>query len=187
MITMLRGRFSLLFWLLAVAGGSAVFAGCGGSKSYVLTRKVPEDFILRLSRQACPPRNCPEYTWQVGHTGRVSYEGLNYIDPKGQLEKQLTESELAHVIELMKRSVFHEFDNFYEAPAKTDRQPLMITYQVNGERKTVIDNGSAPERFYKLVEELEAVVTLYNLEPPRKPEPPRVEPASAIRHEQPAR
>lgn len=91
---------------------------------------IKEDFENRLISIRKTPcfGDCPVYEVTISKDGKVTYNGINFVNEKGVKEFQLSEKELKKLNEKLSKKDFSEFAEEYNNPRITDLPSTYITH-----------------------------------------------------------
>lgn len=117
------------------------------------TTIVKESLFLSMERTPCFGK-CPNYKITIFNTGRVIYEGFNFVEKKGKFETQLTSVQLKEIKSQMKIINIYSMKDKYDSNI-TDIPSCLIYINDNGKKKKIYDRYGAPDKlreFEKLID-----------------------------------
>jgi hypothetical protein len=157
----------LLYLLPFLAMATLLMMGCpaknggntdGTDTTKTDTAKAAHDYgaaVITLERTVCFGR-CPSYTLKIEGTGKVSYEGRDFVQVKGAQTSQIEAKAVkALVDEFFAIDYFALQDTFTEEV--TDLPSTISSITVDGKRKQVYNYYGAPEKLTKLENRIDEV------------------------------
>jgi hypothetical protein len=108
----------------------------------VRAQVVPDDFVITLRRTTCFG-TCPAYIVSIDSSGRVTYDGSQFVRVAGRQEARIPLSRVAALVETVARTGFFELKDSYTADV-TDLPTTIVTVRSSGRMKRVEDYVGAP-------------------------------------------
>ena len=124
----------------------------------VVTAGVPQAATpvkITLERTACYGR-CPVYEVTVDDTGRVTYNGHQYVRVSGRRTAMIDRAAVAKLVADIERAGFFELKNSYEAMV-TDNPTVFVTVEIGDRKKRVRDYVAGPRVLRELQREIDRV------------------------------
>lgn len=159
------------FWFTLVLVALVLLGGCRsrdvGETSEVSVSEVmiPPDFELFITRTGCFGQ-CPVYELYVDSSGLVRYQGHNNVSNVGRFQKQLSQTQMQALVEVIEGADFFAFEDAYDDGA-TDLPTVITEVEMKGKRHKVI-NRRGPKSLNKLQDRLDAIIGEEGYEPVEK-------------------
>ncbi len=118
-----------------------------------VTIPIKESLFLSMERSPCFGK-CPNYKISIFNTGRVIYEGFNFVEKEGKYETQLSEDAMNEIKEQMELIKIFKMEDKYDSPI-TDIPSTLIYINNDGKKKKIYDRHGAPNElreFEKLID-----------------------------------
>ena len=115
--------------------------------------------LLIMERTACLWQ-CPIYTLSIYESGKVIYEGKEFVNIKGKKIISLNSKQLEELnSEIRRANIYSLKDNYVGGP--TDAPSVIITIIINGRKKTInhyLGSPDAPKELTDLEEKVDIIV-----------------------------
>jgi len=108
---------------------------------------IPDDTLITLERTQCYGV-CPIYQITIDATGKVKYEGIDYVRVKGKRESQIDRERVWELLEAFRKRGYFEMSNSYKKYTVTDMPSAVTSLTMNGNTKRIdhyYGDNSAPQ------------------------------------------
>lgn len=120
-------------------------------------KKNTDSLFVSLERTPCFG-HCPTYKIEIYYKGYVAYHGYNYVDHVGDFYTKVSKDQLRQLFDNAKEIKFFNFKDSYINTAISDFPTTIVTMQVRGQRKTIIDgHNETPSElifFEKMIDDM---------------------------------
>lgn len=105
-------------------------------------QQVPSDLEITIERTMCFG-TCPVYTIAIDHTGKVRYEGKDFVKTVGPAESSISNEQLLSLINAFVNSKYWDYQDSYnpDGPqcedSATDNPSAATSITINGKTKSV--------------------------------------------------
>lgn len=105
-------------------------------------QQVPDDLEITIGRTMCYG-TCPVYSLTIDHTGKVGYEGKDFVKVVGQAEATISNEQLLTLINaFVERNYWEYLDSYNKGPEcvdgfVTDNPDVITSITMNGKTKSV--------------------------------------------------
>lgn len=151
-------------WLLL-----ALALGCTSQRK--ASQAIPQDFFLSIERTPCYGR-CPIYTLEVDARGHVRYEGERFVEKTGTYKGRLKKDQLTALVERVKSVELDAMKDTYQEVVSNDLPSLIISCQMNGNEKRVVDHSGGPAELEALEEYAKNLLNEIRLKTVKQPVEP---------------
>ena len=138
-----------------VTTGTVVQSNQNGQELVEETIPVKESLFLTMERTPCFGK-CPNYKITIFNTGRVIYEGIQFVEKEGKFESQLSKAQMKEITSTMNSINIFGMKDKYDSNI-TDI-PACLLYINDGEqKKKIYDRYGGPDElrdFEKLIDKL---------------------------------
>jgi len=110
--------------------------------------KTQKELVISMRKTACYG-SCPVYTLKLFSNKEIYFIGESYTEKIGKYYNSLTENEYNLLIQAFLAADFFNFKNEYTGNI-TDMPTTYITFNYNGQTKTIKDYYSAPAKLKQL-------------------------------------
>ncbi len=123
-------------------------------QSAAQTSNLTDDFSLTLERIGCLG-TCPDYIVTVLANGSVEYDGRAYVRVQGIRKRTISASAVQELIQKLRNE--HFFDWEEKNKICLDFPEVLITVNLKGQRKQVLDGCNSPGRVLGLADEIDRI------------------------------
>jgi hypothetical protein len=169
----MKAFISKLFLALAITA-TAVCIGC---KSKVQAASTPdiavpptaevptlpvveevqkEELLISMMRTACYG-TCPIYNVQIYTSGKVQYEGKNFVDRIGRYHTTFDTASLQKLQDKIRSINYFSFQDKYDSPI-TDLPSVITEVHLDGQVKKIEDRHKGPKELDELYAEIDALL-----------------------------
>jgi hypothetical protein len=120
--------------------------------------KIGDDFHLTFEKTACYGR-CPTYKVEVFRDGKVSFEGIRFVDNVGMFEKKISRKKVKALIATLRQANFWELEDEYDSNI-SDLPSVITTCVQNGQEKTVKARFNIPDDVVEMNDRIEEIIGL---------------------------
>jgi len=147
----LFGRWALVLFC------AACLTACTGARKAQKGSRVPADFRFGLTRTVCFG-TCPDFTLTVDATGKLEWEGRNFVRTVGKATRQLTPEQLTALVEIARKIQAGTYAEKYDEPMLQDVPSFTVECRVKGKESRTMGRYQTPQALIDLVEEAEKVM-----------------------------
>jgi hypothetical protein len=143
---------------LAITLALVVTACAGGNGAAEDSAAAAREVRITLERGACFGR-CPMYKLELDGSGRVVFDGLNFVKDTGRFEDTVSSAEVRALAEEMEQAGYFAFADRYP-PDATDHATVTTSLTIDGRTRKVEHNlgsRSAPEGIEALYARIDEV------------------------------
>lgn len=169
----MKAFISKLFLALAITT-SAVSVGCKSKDKTAATPDITvaptpetptppvveevqkEELLISMMRTACYG-TCPIYNAQIYTTGRVQYEGKNFVDRIGSYHTTFDKASLQKIEEKIRSINYFSLQDKYDSPI-TDLPSVITEAHLDGQVKKIEDRHKGPKELDELYAEIDALL-----------------------------
>ncbi|MCB0400555.1 MAG: hypothetical protein KDD41_00580 [Flavobacteriales bacterium] len=127
----------------------------GGQQTVQEVQETPikESLFITMERTPCLGR-CPSYKISIFNTGKILYEGYDFVEHQGTFQGQLSPVQLNDIRAKMDEIKIFALQNKYDSPI-TDIPSCLLYINDGEQKKKIYDRHGAPEslkEFEKLID-----------------------------------
>lgn len=116
--------------------------------------------VIFMSKTACLG-TCPDYDISVFSNGVVMLNARQFVEMEGTFKAKMSKEALNDLIEDFTSSSFNSFQTEYKSN-RTDLPTTKLTFNSEGEKKTIIDYDGAPEELKSLEAKVHGLLETLN-------------------------
>ncbi len=116
---------------------------------------LKESLMLTLERTPCMAQ-CPNYTIRIFNTGKVEYNGIDFVEKTGKYSSTLSQAELKHLVDKIDAIQLFDLQDKYDTERR-DIGACSLYINLSGKKKKIFDRDGGPaalKEFEKLVDAL---------------------------------
>ena len=119
------------------------------------TTLLKESLMLTMERTPCMAQ-CPNYTIRIFNTGKVEYNGIDFVEKKGNYSSTLSPTQIKQLTDKIEAIQLFGLQDKYN----TDRRDIgacALYVSIDGKKKKIFDRDGGPDalkEFEKLVDKL---------------------------------
>ncbi len=118
--------------------------------------KREQNALISIRKTACMG-DCPSYDVYINKEGNLSFKGKEFTLEKGEKEFKLSEKQLSHINDILKKKDFSSYKDTYDNPRIMDLQSTFLVH--NGKQvKIRLWNDDVPEELMELNEYIEGIL-----------------------------
>ncbi len=115
-----------------------------------------EELLISMMRTACYG-TCPIYNVQIYNSGRVQYEGKNFVDRIGSYHTTFDIASLQKLQDKIRSINYFSFQDKYDSPI-TDLPSVITEVHLDGQVKKIEDRHKGPKELDELYAEIDALL-----------------------------
>ena len=151
----------LLFFVLLMAGCAPPNLSPAPTPDNALpvTDAPPSDMLITLERTPCYG-TCPVYTLSVDATGRVEYDGRDFVAVEGEQIGQISPEQVALLLETFTEAGYFDMKDSYKDWMVSDMPTVITSITLNGKTKRIehyYGDMHAPEALTKLETKIDEI------------------------------
>lgn len=157
---MIRITFlALVFALVASSCGSRKESQAVANTEVkeIIQEDLPEHPLIRYVRTPCFG-TCPSFELVAYSTGRITYDGKNFVDNVGLFSGKWTPEEIGSVFAIAKEINYFELLNSYNNKLVMDLPSVTTELWDGSEMKSILNRYQGPEELRKLYEVLDNII-----------------------------
>ena len=122
----------------------------------VVEEAQKEELLISMMRTACYG-TCPIYNVQIYTSGRVQYEGKNFVDRIGSYHTNFDTASLKKIQEKIRSINYFSLQDKYDSPI-TDLPSVITEVHLDGQVKKIEDRHKGPKELDELYAEIDALL-----------------------------
>ena len=125
---------------------------------------VTSEPLITYSRSYCFGM-CPVFNSSISQDGKVSYEGINFVDKMGKHEALISASQKDSIIQKVLDINYFELDSAYDNEFIMDIPSVKTSVNMEGNSHNVLDRYQSPKELKKLYKVLDDIFATLEWEP----------------------